>query len=79
MKLMAVCGFWLGWKDCLTAMILAVLAGGIVAAVLMITKRCGRKSHMAFGPFLVAGILAAFCCGEAIRMGYWNLLGGAAP
>lgn len=78
-KLMAVCGFWLGWKDCLTAMILAVITGGIFAAVLIISKRSGRKSRMAFGPFLILGILAAFCGGEAIRMGYWKLMGGVAP
>lgn len=78
-KLMAVCGFWLGWKDCLTALILAVITGGIFAAALILSKRSSRKSRMAFGPFLILGVLAAFCGGEALRMGYWKLMGGIAP
>lgn len=75
-KLMAVCGFWLGWKDCLTAMAAAVITGGIFAAGLLLTKARGRKSHMAFGPFLILGILAALFFGEAMRTGYWKLMGG---
>lgn len=74
-KLMAVCGILLGWKDCLTAAVLAIFGGGLWAACLMLSGRRGPKSRMAFGPFLIAATVAAFFWGEAIRDWYFGTLG----
>ena len=58
-KLMAVGGLFLGWRGVVAAFFCAFVAGGAVAALLLLTKRAAQGSYMAFGPFLCAGILAA--------------------
>lgn len=58
-KLMAVCGLFLGWYGALAALWLAVAAGGAFAVFLLLTKRAGRGSYFAFGPFLCAGAAVA--------------------
>lgn len=75
-KLMAVCGILLGWKDCLTAAVLAILGGGLWAACLMLSGKRGPKSRLAFGPFLIVAVAVAFFWGEAIRDWYFRTLWG---
>ncbi len=55
-KLMAVCGFFLGWRRCACAFSLAVLAAGGWAAVMMLRGKMGRKDCFPFGPFLCLGV-----------------------
>ena len=73
-KLMAVCGFFLGWKLTLFAFFFAVLGGGAYGAWLLITKKKGRKEHFAFGPFLCAGMAAAVFIGSPIIDWYTGFL-----
>ena len=58
-KLMAVCGLFLGWWGALAALWIAAVTGGAFAVFLLLTKRAARGSYFAFGPFLCAG--AAVC------------------
>lgn len=56
-----ILGF-LSWGHVLVGTFAAILIGGIVAVVLLLTRRAGRGSHFAFGPCMAAGavlILAA--------------------
>ena len=70
MKLMFVCGFMLGWINTLLAGFIGLLAGGIYASYLMVTKKSKEQSHMAFGPYLCLGIFTALLYGNEIIMVY---------
>lgn len=72
-KLMAAAGFFLGWKTTLVAFMIALLAGGAYGALLLILRKKGRKDHFAFGPFLCAGMVAAYYWGDALINWYLGL------
>lgn len=55
-KLAAVIGAMVGYPAVLTALTLGVLAGGLAAALLMISHRIERRSTMAYAPYLVIGV-----------------------
>jgi leader peptidase (prepilin peptidase)/N-methyltransferase len=57
-KLAAMLGFLLG-KAVVPALLVGVLAGGIWSAVLLLTKRAGMRTSIAYGPFLALGGAAA--------------------
>ena len=59
MKLGAMLGAFLGWRLGLFALFVAVMAGGVVAAGLLLAGRKGRKDAVPFGPFLALGGAAA--------------------
>ncbi|MCL2085026.1 MAG: prepilin peptidase [Oscillospiraceae bacterium] len=74
-KLMAVCGFLLGWQNALLAFFIALLIGGGYASFLIISKKRGRRSHIAFGPSLCTGVAAAMLFGTEITAFYLGLYG----
>ena len=53
--LSAMLGAFLGWRLGLFALLVAVMAGGLVGAVLLLSGRKGRKDPIPFGPFLALG------------------------
>ena len=65
-KLMAVCGFLLGWQRVLLALGLAAVLGTLVMLPIHIAKRKKRGDPIPFGPFLAAGAWAAFLYGTDI-------------
>lgn len=73
-KLMAGCGVFLGWKNNLTALFLAILMGGIYGSWLLLQKKKDRKDHFAFGPFLCVGVAASIFIGTALRNWYFGCL-----
>lgn len=50
---------WVGWTAVVAGLLLAFLASGIVATVLLAARRVSRQDALPFGPFLVGGVLAA--------------------
>lgn len=74
-KLTAVCGLMLGWKNNLFALFLAVVTGGVYAMYLWSRKKAGRSDRFAFGPFLCLGTGIAFLWGETVIGWYLNLCG----
>ena len=64
-KLMAVCGIFLGWQLTLVAFFFAFVTGGMYASFLLISGRGRRGDYIAFGPFLSAGTIAAIWGGNA--------------
>lgn len=50
-KLVAVLGIWLGVEKLLNVIIIAAIAGGIVAEILILAKKKDRKSYFAYGPY----------------------------
>lgn len=74
-KLIAVCGFMLGWQNTLLAGFIAIILGGTQGVILMIRDKNNRKEHFAFGPYLCIGCFIALLFGEAIVKGYLNIFG----
>ncbi len=72
-KLMACCGLFLGWKNAVFAFFVAVIAGGVIAAVKMIKKEKGKKDLMPFGPFICMGVAVAMFAGDAAVGLYMSL------
>jgi len=72
-KLMAAAGLFLGWKMCVLAAFLAVVAGGIYGIYLLAAKKKDKKEHFAFGPFLCAGMAAAVFWGNEMISWYLSL------
>lgn len=71
-KLMAAAGAFLGWRLCLLAAFLAIVAGGAYGIYLLAAKKKGKKEHFAFGPFLCVGIAAALFWGDELLDWYLN-------
>jgi leader peptidase (prepilin peptidase)/N-methyltransferase len=68
-KLAGVLGLYLGylgWGEVITGGFLGFLFGGIVGVALMALRRAGRKSQIPFGPYMLAGALAAILAGGAL-------------
>jgi leader peptidase (prepilin peptidase)/N-methyltransferase len=73
MKLMAATGLILGWKLNLLGFFIAVVTGGIYAAILLLTKKKGKKDHFAFGPFLCVGSAVSLLFGTELITWYLGL------
>lgn len=56
-KLAGVIGLMTGYPDVLTALVIGTVLGGVAALVLLISRRAGRKSTMAYAPYLALGAL----------------------
>jgi len=66
-------GLLLGWFSVghvVVGTLAAFVVGGLTAALLLLTKRAGRTSAMAFGPSMCAGAIVAAAWGEPIIDGY---------
>ncbi len=61
-SLAAVLG-WLSWGHVLLGLWLGFVLGGVVALGLLLARRAGRGTHLAFGPYLVVGTLVALLLG----------------
>ncbi len=64
--LSAIIGFLLGWKAGLFALYIAFITGAIFGLIAIIFKNKKLKSKIAFGPFLVIGIVVMLFWGEKI-------------
>ena len=72
MKLMAVCGLFLGWKLIIVAFVFGCIIGSAVHLCRMAAKKAGRE--LAFGPYLAAGIYISMLWGEEFLSWYLTLL-----
>lgn len=71
-KLMAGAGIFLGYRRVLIGLLLGLLGGGVYSAGCLMMKRKGRKERFALGPFLCAGIAAAYFLGDVIWKGLFT-------
>jgi len=83
-------GEWIGFGDVKLAVVLGVLAGGVLPAFallfiasligvlaslpLVIAGKANRKSHLPFGPMLIAATIIIVLFGQALVDWYANLL-----
>ncbi|MBG7617583.1 MAG: prepilin peptidase, partial [Chloroflexi bacterium] len=72
-KMAALIGLVIGFPHLIVALLLAIIAGGLVATLLLVSKRKGRKQSLPFGPFLSFGALIALLYGAGIYDWYINL------
>jgi leader peptidase (prepilin peptidase)/N-methyltransferase len=72
-KLMAVCGFLLGWQALLAAFFLALVTGGGLSVYLILSKKAKRGAQIAFGPHLCLGIGVCLFFGQEILRLYLGL------
>ncbi|WP_353953547.1 A24 family peptidase [Knoellia sp. S7-12] len=66
-------GLLLGWFSVghvVVGTLAAFVLGGVGAMVLLLTGRAGRKSAMAFGPFMCAGVFVAVAWTEPVLAGF---------
>lgn len=71
-QLMFVSGIMLGWIYNVLAMIIAIITASMHAFYFLLRKKADRKTHMAFGPYLVLGIITALFFGSKIVLWYWR-------
>ena len=46
---------WIGWTNAVMGLLSGFIIGGVVALALLVTRRVDRRSHMSFGPAMIAG------------------------
>ncbi len=73
-KLAALIGLATGFPLVFVAIIMAAILGGIVAVVLLITRRRGRREMIPFGPFLAVAAMATLLWGNNILGWYLGLM-----
>lgn len=73
--LVSAMGFYLGWRSLLTGMFIGFLVGGTQACYLLASGKAapGKREHMAFGPALCVGFVAAQYFGTDILRWYFGL------
>lgn len=65
-KLMAVCGVFLGWRYSLLALGIAVCIGAAYGIWMLAMRNADKKSNIAFGPFLCMGMAIVILWGEQV-------------
>ncbi len=65
-KLLAAAGLYLGWRKMMAAWAVAVIAGGMSCLLLMMMRKIDMKTKIAFGPFLVIGLITGLFWGNKI-------------
>lgn len=65
-KLMALIGFFVGWKHTILIMYISFLIGSIVGIIIVLTKKKTMKEHIPFGPSISAATLFVLIYGAQI-------------
>jgi len=73
-KLAALIGLATGFPLVFVAIIMAAILGGVVAVVLLATRRRGRREMIPFGPFLAVAAMATLLWGNNILSWYLGLM-----
>lgn len=73
-KLMASCGFYLGFPNTILSFLIGTITAAIYALILIVLQKKTGKDTIAFGPFLCIGFITALLYGQQIITWYINLL-----
>lgn len=68
MKLMAVCGLFLGWKEIIFAFLLGCIIGSVVHLIRMRVSKCDHV--LALGPYLSIGVFISMLWGNDLISWY---------
>ena len=74
-KLAFAMGLILGLRGSAIAMLIAFDSAALIAVILLLARRRGRRDRIAFGPFLVAGTVIAYLYGGPIVHWYLHFNG----
>lgn len=74
-KLFAAAGLLMGYQSLLVGAFIAIVIAGGYAGYLMIRHKVGRKSYLAFGPYICFGLFVGLLYGQEIASMYLCLLG----
>lgn len=66
---------WLGWAAVAVGATAAFILGGLYGVGLLATRRAGRKTALAFGPWMIVGAWTGVLAGTAIAQFYLGLSG----
>ena len=69
---------WLGWSSVLVGTFTGFLVGGLAGAVLLATRRAGRRTAIPFGPAMLAGALLAVFAAGPVATWYLSLISPSA-
>ena len=70
MKLMAVCGLFLGWKLIILAFLIGCIIGAVIHTIRMKVTKCDHV--LAMGPYLSVGIMIAMLYGNQMINWYFG-------
>ena len=73
-KLAGALGLFLGFPDIVLALYIAFLTGAVVGVILMVGKRAGLKTKLAFGPFLILGTVGALMFSQQLYQLWYSLV-----
>ncbi|KXG76778.1 prepilin peptidase [Thermotalea metallivorans] len=71
-KLMAMLGFWLGWKNIILIIFFSFFIGAVVSVTLILTKTKRRKDYIPFGPFIALATVTTVFWGESMVKWYFH-------
>lgn len=74
-KLAGLIGLMTGFPNVVMALGLGILVGGVVAALLLVSGKKQRKSHIPYAPFLVAGALCTLLFETQLTAGLSSMYG----
>lgn len=74
LRLGALMAVLLGWKVLILGLMLSYIIGAVISLVLMAIKKANRKTAIPFGPFLIAGTIAALFWGDTLITKYFELM-----
>ena len=66
LKLLAMMGAFLGWKNVFLTIFISSFAGSIIGLALIILKKKGRKDYVPYGPYLALGGIISIFYGDII-------------
>jgi leader peptidase (prepilin peptidase)/N-methyltransferase len=65
-KMAGLIGLMTGYPRVFVGLFLGILSGGVIALILLVSKKKSRKDGIPFGPFLALGAFAALIYGQEI-------------
>lgn len=69
-KLFFALGLLLGMRQTLVCALISIVIGGVVGAILMITKKAKKGTQIPFGPFIGIAVIATVYFGEQLLAWY---------
>jgi leader peptidase (prepilin peptidase)/N-methyltransferase len=72
-KLLAMIGAWMGWRELPFIILLSSLAGIVIGGAALLIARRGLRVRIPFGPFLSLGAAILFFFGGVIKPVYFSL------
>ena len=72
-KMLAMIGAFLGWKQVLVTLVLSSVAGSVIGVAVILSRRGDMKYALPYGTFLALGALAASLVGDQIVAWYLGM------